>query len=110
MAHKHDFEGLPWPFADSEDTASFCCHHVFDGRPILYVTHDIEDGAWQFLCGEGGHEAIGPRIVCLGCVMARDKTLFALVDLPRGWCAERESVDSDWNRLENLPGPEDEHD
>ncbi len=40
------------PFADAPDTAVItCCHVTDDGAPVLYVSHDEDDGMWQFLCG-----------------------------------------------------------
>jgi hypothetical protein len=38
-----------WPFDDPENTAVFTTQHVLEyGQPIVRVTHDVEDGAWQF--------------------------------------------------------------
>jgi hypothetical protein len=102
--HSHNFDGR-WPFQDTENTAAFCCEHVFAGAPILYVTHD-HDGDWQFLCGEL-HEGGKPKLVCLGCMVERDATLVALADMPAGWGADRENYDHNWNREPN-PEPEDD--
>ena len=36
---------MDFPFYDAPDTASItCCHIVDDGKPILYVSHDEDDG------------------------------------------------------------------
>ncbi|MEM9380904.1 MAG: hypothetical protein AAGB93_13205 [Planctomycetota bacterium] len=47
-----------WRFDQARNTASFSLRRiVFDGAPILYVTHDRDDHAWQFLdMGEAASE------------------------------------------------------
>ena len=43
---------MDFPFYDAPDTATIiCCHIIDDDEPILYVSHDEDDGMWQFLCG-----------------------------------------------------------
>jgi hypothetical protein len=102
--HQHDIR-MQWPFQDAENTATYSCGHVTEaGHPILRVAHDEEDGAWQFLCGQP-HVSEEGRLVCLGCVVGRDRTLLELADLPLGWCAESESRNSSWIREPN-PGDE----
>jgi hypothetical protein len=89
---------LKWLFEDAENTACFSCRHVMDeGSPILRVAHDEDDGAWQFLCGEL-HDSEDARLVCLGCMIVRDRQLMALADLPVGWCAGRDDIGSGWVR------------
>lgn len=42
---------MEFPFYDSPDTATIiCCHILKRQAPILYVSHDEDDGMWQFLC------------------------------------------------------------
>jgi hypothetical protein len=67
--------------------------------PISLVTHDADDGMWQFLSVETGplNDSDG-RIVGLGEIVALDPTLTALVDLPVGWKAWRLSKDAPWQR------------
>ena len=96
--HPHGLKGS-WRFCDAENTAAFCCVHVFENAPILYVTHD-HDGDWQFLCG-AGHAGAQPRVVCLGCMVERDSSLSFLADMPAGWGADRRSQSDDWNREAN---------
>ena len=101
-AHSHSFDGK-WPFLDAENTAVFCCEHVFsDASPILYVTHD-HDGDWQFLCG-GHHSEAKPRIVCLGCMIEKDPSVWTLAEMPIGWGADRTEVGAPWN-IEANPEP-----
>lgn len=89
-----------WPFADKPNTASITTRQVLDGAPILHVSHDADDGGWQFLCGTTDDTADG-RIVGLGQMYARDATLGELADLPEGWRAWRASPKHPWQR-----GPE----
>jgi len=105
--HPHSFDGQ-WPFDDAENTAVFCCEQVFGGAPILYVSHD-HDGDWQFLCG-AVHNDEKPRLVCLGCMVEKDASLWTLADMPAGWGADRKLQSDEWNREPNpepiaeLPG------
>lgn len=87
------------PFADTPDTASITTRQVLEGAPILRVTHDADDGGWQFLCGETNDSA-DARIVGLGRMYARDPTLGEIVDLPEGWRAWRASPEAHWERGE----------
>ena len=75
-----------WPFEDTPNTASITTRQVLDGAPILLVTHDADDGSWQFLCGTTNDTADG-RVVGLGEMYGRDTTLGELADLPEGWRA-----------------------
>ena len=106
--HTHQFKD--WPFCEPDNTAAFTCSHVFDGASILLVTHDTEDGAWQFLCGQVHESDDSPRIVCLGCIAEKDNTLLELADLPLGWCAERKDKYSQWIREPHEFLSEDDHD
>jgi hypothetical protein len=102
--HTHRFDGR-WPFQEPDNTAVFCCDHVFErSRPILYVRHD-HDGDWQFLCGDT--HIGGPRVLCFGCVIELDASLWPLADLPIGWGAERAQPEAEWVRQAS-PEPEEE--
>jgi hypothetical protein len=105
--HSHIRSDRPWPFPGPDNEAVFSCSHVIErSLSILRVTHDHDDGAWQFLCG-GEHETEDARVVCIGCIIGRDATLAELGDLPEGWCAERELVGNPWARTPNVPIAED---
>jgi hypothetical protein len=86
-----------WPFADTPNTASITTRQVLEGAPILLVTHDEDDGGWQFLCGSTNDPA-DARVVGLGRMLERDGTLGELADLPEGWRASRVSADAPWER------------
>ena len=87
-----------WPFADRPNTASITTRQVLeDGAPILRVTHDDDDGCWQFLCGTTDDPA-DARVVGLGEMYARDATVGELADLPEGWKAWRAAPGLPWHR------------
>jgi hypothetical protein len=87
-----------WPFEDPPNTAAITTRLVLDdGAPILLVTHDLEDGGWQFLCGTTDDTAEA-RVVGLGRICARDPSLRELADLPEGWRAWRADASAPWQR------------
>ncbi|MGQ5395455.1 hypothetical protein ACT8ZS_32050 [Paenibacillus sp. M.A.Huq-84] len=65
--------------------------------PILYVTHDEDDGMWQFLNGGDVNEE-DARILGLKEIIDIDPSLVQLSDLPFGWVAWREAVGKQWVR------------
>jgi hypothetical protein len=92
-----------WKFPDSPHTGVFLSAAVQTGaEPVTYVSHDIEDGAWQFL----GDSMVGegkPVISCFHHPVDKDPTLNELGDLPLGWCAERAKPGDPWIRREHEP-------
>lgn len=88
-----------WPFADPKNVAVFTTTQVFrDGRPILYVSHDLKDGAWQFHTGDETDSASDAMVVALCEMIEIDPSLIALHDLPIGWSASRDSLYDEWQR------------
>jgi len=88
-----------WPFCDKQSTAVFTSERILQRIDwIHYVTHDAEDGAWQF------HPYSGPTVeneavvVSLETIVRIDKTVAKLHDLPIGWHAWRDSINSEWIR------------
>ena len=86
---------LSFPFDDQQNTACFVCCHVLEGQPILYVSHDKDDGMWQFL-GGSNHDMADARIFFLFEAYNIDNSIGLLKDMPRGYYAIRENVESDW--------------
>lgn len=87
---------MEFPFYDAPNTATIvCCHVINKEAPILYVSHDEDDGMWQFLCGKphGEDEA---RIVSLKYAYETDTSVGELKDMPCGCCAERERKEAPW--------------
>jgi hypothetical protein len=87
-----------WPFEDPPNTAALTTSHVLEANaPILLVTHDADDGSWQFLPGRAVSTSEA-RVVGLGEICVRDPSLLELADLPEGWRAWRERVGTEWQR------------
>lgn len=85
-------------FEDSLNTAVFTTSFVIkDKKHITYVTHDIEDGAWQFFSSDvfDNYEDVA-MIVGLGEIINIDKTVLDIADLPLGYVATRQSVNDKW--------------
>ena len=87
---------MDFPFDEKPNVAVMTCTHVMkENKPILYVSHDAEDGMWQFLCG-GTHQTKHTMIVGLCEIYERDNSLAALVELPLGCSAERKFIGDNW--------------
>ena len=87
-----------WAFDDAPNTATFLSTRVHDGEEaITYVSHDVDDGAWQFL-GDRLSDGGGPVLVGLSCPVGRDPSVRELADLPFGWSAKRVRPGAPWTR------------
>jgi hypothetical protein len=87
-----------WSFVDAYGTMVVTSRAVVhDQRPILYVSHDADDGMWQFHDGSTVN-AKDAMVVGLGEVVDMDPTLRYLADLPLGWCARRAERNEPWKR------------
>jgi hypothetical protein len=43
-----------WQFADSPNVVAFTTRQILRGEHVIdYVSHDADDGAWQFLARHG---------------------------------------------------------
>jgi hypothetical protein len=82
---------MTWPFDDPQNVAVFTTKQIIEKqKPILFVSHDEEDGAWQFHDGDltSSEDA---RIVSLLQIVTIDPSIMDLADLPYGWEASRNS-------------------
>ena len=87
---------MKFPFREPENTAVItCCHIIENGADILYVSHDAEDGMWQFLCGNS-HEITDAKLVALEEVFALDNSISRIADMPYGYIATRKNVNLEW--------------
>lgn len=85
-----------FPFDDAPNTATIVCRHIIEQTaPILYVSHDEDDGMWQFLCGKQ-HETDDAKLVSLKWVYEHDPSVAVLKTMPTGSYAERESPQDKW--------------
>ena len=90
-----------WPFEDPKNVAVFTTKQVLQLRqPILHVSHDEDDGAWQFHAGAQHVSAEDAMIVALEEMVEHDATICELADLPCGWIAEREGLGRTWKRAQ----------
>ncbi|MCQ8871546.1 hypothetical protein NP945_06890 [Mesorhizobium sp. LMG17149] len=96
-----------WKFADPPNVAVFVDRGIVTrGDWIAYVSHDNDDGSWQFHNSETGPVDEGDiMIVSLQNVAQRDESVQALADLPEGWHAWRISRSSPWQRARSHPVP-----
>ena len=77
----------------------FTSHQVMRRElPLLLVTHDSDDGAWQFLNGTETDDAANAMLVHPEHVVEVDPSVAELTDLPEGWMAWRESASDSWIR------------
>lgn len=84
-------------FSEPEDTVCMVCRHVLEqGAPILYVTHDADDGMWQFLCGAEAHSSEDAKLVSLVQAVRIDPSVNELHEMPVGMGTERASVGERW--------------
>jgi hypothetical protein len=92
-----------WPFPDPPEVEAFSLGRIVDGgATIRLVTHDEDDGAWQFLDGEAVLES-DAVLVPLGLLAGLDRSILELADLPPGWYATRPDADAPWARAEGEP-------
>lgn len=85
-------------FKEPLNTAVFTTKFVIEeNMPITYVTHDLDDGAWQFFSDDEfeDFESIA-KIVGLSEIIEMDKSILELADMPEGYYAYRESVNGKW--------------
>lgn len=87
---------IPYHFNQPKNTACFTCIHVLkQSAPILHVTHDADDGYWQFLCN-ADHQDDDAMIVGMGEVVEKAPSINALHDMPAGIGAYRDTPTSQW--------------
>lgn len=92
---------MEFPFRDASNTAVITCSHILENNePILYVSHDEDDGMWQFLCGKE-HDTSEARIVSLHLMFMRDNSIAELAEMPCGCSAERHDKDAKWTITKN---------
>ena len=87
-----------WHFPDSPNMAVYTTRDIIEKvKPILIVTHDQDDGAWQFQTSNTTW-ATDARITALEEIVFHDPSVVELSDLPIGWMAIRDSSAGPWVR------------
>lgn len=90
-----------WRFAESENVAVITLRQILsEGEPILHVTHDSDDGGWQFL-GWNDPQEEDAKLVALSEIVQLDPSVQELADLPLGWHAWRRTTKEPWQRSKN---------
>ena len=89
-----------WPFDDPPNVAVFTTMRIVrDGAWIEYVSHDADDGTWQFHTpGPAPPTTEEAAVVGLLEIVHLDASICELVDPPLGWRAWRESKVAVWRR------------
>jgi len=86
-----------YAFSDPKNTACMVCSHVLrENAPILRVTHDEDDGMWQFLCGNENHLVEHAKTIALSEAVSIDTSINELHEMPLGVGATRESKNEKW--------------
>jgi hypothetical protein len=85
-------------FNDQNNLAVITTKKITSGEDwIGYVTHDMDDGSWQFLELSNKEPNIEDAVVVsLENILDLDETINELSDLPLGWFASRLSKTSPW--------------
>lgn len=90
-----------WEFDAPVDYLAISLREIAEGRaPILHVSHNLSDGAWQFLGWDTPKIEDAVR-VCLKDIVALDQTVQELAALPVGWHAWRRTAGEPWTKEPN---------
>jgi hypothetical protein len=89
-----------WLFSDPPDLASITTQQIVDGEHYIdYVSHDEDDGCWQFLSSQAEHfDPADAMLVGLKTIVSIDNSVNELADLPLGWSASRSNKNGAWVR------------
>lgn len=90
-----------WKFNEPKNQRVYSLRQIIEENDdILHVSHNSDDGAWQFLSWETPQLEHGV-VVCLEHVVEKDPSIAELADLPLGWHAWRRKVSDPWTREPN---------
>ena len=90
-------------FKDGLNTAVFTSKFfVHDKKEITYISHDFEDGAWQFFSDDNfdNYEEVA-LILSLDEIIKLDKSVLEIADLPPGFVATRKTKTDNWTIAKN---------
>ncbi len=92
---------MEFKFLEDKNTMVITTKNIIQQKKeIRLVSHDEEDGMWEFLENEEVDED-SAAIVSLFEMVKIDHSINELFDLPLGWTAYRESKDTLWTRSSN---------
>lgn len=96
--HLHNTLPVDWPFDSPPQRSCVTERAIVDGgKPVLMVTRDLADGAWNFLTGDTALDA-DTVAAPLQHMLTLDPGLRQLADLAPGWMAWRVSHGAAWER------------
>ena len=91
-------KGKQMKFTDDPRTMVITTKRILENKAdIVYVSHDEEDGMWQFLDGYENDEN-NAVIISLEEMVSVDGSIEQIADLSLGWVAWREVRKSAWIR------------
>jgi hypothetical protein len=91
---------MSWRFADPPDLAVITVKRILSREGwIALVSHDADDGGWQFLTGAPLSDE-DAAVAGLRQIVELDRSVEDLADLPTGYLAWRDSPTSPWHRKE----------
>ncbi|WP_081493470.1 immunity protein Imm33 domain-containing protein [Herbaspirillum sp. CF444] len=91
---------MNWLFADPPNMAVISHRRIVEREnSISFVSHDEDDGGWQFLPNsDGALDASEAVVASFKSIVDIDSSIVELADLPLGWCARRPSQTEQWIR------------
>ena len=76
---------MKWPFHDPENTAVIVSTRILEGNDwVYYVTHDADDGVWQFHPYTGPTQEKDAKVVSLKTMIEIEPRLTELADTSFG--------------------------
>jgi hypothetical protein len=91
-------EDKEWPFNDPPNVMVLTTKDIINKiKSIQYVSHDEDDGMWQFHDGSEV-DTQSAMIVSLAEIFDIDSSLKEISDLPLGWVAWRKERNGDWKK------------
>ncbi|SFV00461.1 hypothetical protein [Butyrivibrio sp. INlla21] len=93
---------MKYEFIDDKNTMVITTKNIVSKeKSIMLVSHDEDDGMWEFLEGEEVKEE-DAMIISLYEMVSIDPTVNQIADLPLGYIAYRNSGHEDWVKQEKL--------
>lgn len=92
---------MNYEFIDEKNTMVITTQKIVSKeKNILLVSHDKDDGMWEFLDGDDVKEE-DAIIVSLLEIVHLDSTVNQIADLPLGWIAYRDNIQNEWIKHKN---------
>ncbi len=94
-----------WPFDQPPNAAAITLRRIVlpargqQPRPILRITHDLDDHGWQFLDGDA-MTMDDAAIVGMQEILNQDPSVAEVADMPPGWTATRTAPGAPWKRTQ----------